>query len=207
MRDGFEHGHAPALARSAPAGRAAPAPASAREIPYDYVARFKLKGVVGSRVQDVINISVEGSFVAVAIGHSFVPGPPAPAATPILFSPLPAPPNATVAWLMDNLVTPVAGDPRQLLRGWLARACGIEFKYSIVDSGSGRELQNQPIHSLAGLGEATGQRPFRLLAKPMVFMPRSTIRLEIEELSEGPLYSSGELFIVLHGYKALGSGG
>jgi hypothetical protein len=49
----------------------------------------------------------------------------------------------------------------------------------------------------------------------MLFMPRSTIRIEIEEISEGPLYgypvSSGgrrgaELFIVLHGYKILGYG-
>jgi hypothetical protein len=99
----------------------------------------------------------------------------------------------------------------------LVRTCGIDFKYSIVDSGTGRELQNQPLHNIAGLGESTGNRPFRPLAKPMLFMPRSTIRIEIEEVSDGPLYGyefpagsgrrlGAELFIVLHGYKILGYG-
>jgi hypothetical protein len=77
---------------------------------------------------------------------------------------------------------------------------------SIVDSGSGRELQNQPIHNIAGLGESNGDRPFRPLAKPMIFMPRSTIRIEIEEISTGPLYEGAQLYFVLHGYKILGYG-
>jgi hypothetical protein len=37
----------------------------------------------------------------------------------------------------------------------------------------------------------------------MVFEPRSSIRLQIEELSAGP---AGTLFIVLQGYKILGTG-
>jgi hypothetical protein len=82
----------------------------------------------------------------------------------------------------------------------------IDFKYSIVDSGSGRELQNKPIHNIAGLGEPNGLRPFRSLAKPMLFMPRSTIRFEIEEISQGTTFEGAELFIVLHGYKMLGYG-
>ena len=86
------------------------------------------------------------------------------------------------------------------------RFVGIEFKYSVVDSGTGRELQNRPIHNIAGLGEATGDRPFRPLAKPMLFMPRSTIRIEVEEISEGSIYEGAQLFIVLHGYKILGYG-
>ena len=40
-------------------------------IPYDYAAKFELKGVPGNIVQDVVNISVEGVFVAVAIGYGF----------------------------------------------------------------------------------------------------------------------------------------
>jgi hypothetical protein len=96
------------------------------------------------------------------------------------------------------------GDPRALLQCLLVKLCGIDFKYSIVDSATGRELQNQPIHNIAGLGEATGDRPFRPLGKPMLFSPRSTIRIEIEEVSEGPLYAGAELYIVLHGYKMLG---
>lgn len=140
-----------------------------KEIPYDYVAKFVLDGTKdGNRVQDVINISTDGAFVAVSIGYSFIPAK-----------------NANA-----QLVPP---DQRV-----------IDFLYSIVDSGSGRELQNRAIHNIAGLGEPNGNRPFRPLAKPMLFMPRSTIRIEIEEISEGPLYTKAELFLVLHGYKMLG---
>lgn len=140
-----------------------------KEIPYDYVAKFTLKGQRGNRVQDVINISIEGGFVAVAIGYSFIP--PRPTDGPSIVS------------------------DRE-----------IDFTYSIVDSGSGRELQNRPIHNIAGLGEASGRRPFRPLAKPMLFMPRSTIRIEVEEISEEAIHKNAELFIVLHGYKILGYG-
>lgn len=142
-----------------------------KEIPYDYVAKFTLIGKRGNRVQDVINISIEGAFVAVTIGYSFIPAP------------IPAP----------------VGDSSP------TNDRTIDFTYSIVDSGSGRELQNRPIHNIAGLGEATGRRPFRPLAKPMLFMPRSTIRIEVEEITVGTT-AGAELFIVLHGYKILGYG-
>jgi len=173
-----------------------PLPATTREIPYDYVARFELKGELSNRVQDVINISVDGAFVAVAIGYSYVP--------------------ATSSSGLDQLLPLIAKDPRLVQRIAL-RLCGFDFKYTIVDSGSGRELQNQAIHSVAGLGEPLGRRPFRPLAKPIMFMPRSTIRIEVEELADGPLYGEigkdqtrqgkpPELYIVLHGYKVLGYG-
>lgn len=165
MRSGLSQAQEQALMRSAPDMMPPPAVApTTKEIPYDYVAKFTLKGERGNRVQDVINISTEGTFVAVAVGYSFIP---------------------------------LASE------GSFTSERGIDFKYSIVDSGSGRELQNQPIHNIAGLGEATGQRPFRLLAKPMLFMPRSTIRIEVEEIS---IHAGAELFIVLHGYKMLGYG-
>jgi hypothetical protein len=192
---------------------------STKEIPYDYVARFVLTGRCGERVQDVINISVEGAFVAVAIGYSFIPAP--------LLCSRSRQTNGTpvpdVSAQQDNnllaqllaIVQPVA-NPQMLVACVIERLCGIHFKYSILDSGSGRELQNQPIHNIAGLGESSGDRPFRPLAKPMVFMPRSTIRIEIEEISEGPLYGyedpqtkqrfGAELYMVLHGYKILGYG-
>ena len=49
-------------------------PSSAtKEIPYDHVAIFPLLGQRGNRVQDVINVSIDGAFVAVAIGYSFIP--------------------------------------------------------------------------------------------------------------------------------------
>jgi hypothetical protein len=144
-------------------------PPTSKEIPFDYVARFILKGVRGNRVQEVVNISVEGPFVAVTVGYSFIPA--------------------------QQLTSLPSTNDRV-----------IDFKYSIVDSGSGRELQNQPIHNIAGLGEPNGIRPFRPLAKPMVFMPRSTIRIEVEEISEESIHIGAELFIVLHGYKMLGYG-
>jgi hypothetical protein len=196
-----------------------------RELPYDYVATFKLTGEPSKRTQDVINVSTEGVFVAVSIGYSFAPNPralpfPQVAGTPASFTvngasvsgvapfnllsgldaaafntpPAPAPPRPTFA---EQLA-------RSILLGELARHSPIQFRYTIVDSGSGRELQNQAIHNIAGLGSADGERPFRPLAKPALFVPRSTIRIEIEEISEGPLFRDGTLFIVLHGYKRLG---
>lgn len=191
-------------------GRAAP---TGREIPYDYAATFTLTGVIGNRVQDVINVSVDGAFVAVGIGYSFKPfqPPQVPPTTPVIerrnqllraraTTPLSL---ATLASLLD------ASNPALLvtaIESCLIRHCAIDFLYAIVDSASGRELQNQPIHNLAGLGSADGHRPFRPFAKPMVFLPRSTIRIEIIEQSAGDPYANGQLFFVLHGYKVLGAG-
>lgn len=201
---------------------------SIKEIPYDYVATFKLNGALGKRVQDVINISVEGAFVAVSIGYSFIPNPlviknqnventsvieALPAGTHPLLpliepfvrpipAPTPLPPNSPELERQNQQLQLI----KMVSECLLVKLCGIQFKYSIVDSGSGRELQNQPIHNIAGLGESNGDRPFRPFAKPMIFMPRSTIRIEIEEISEGPIYQEAQLFIVLHGYKMLGYG-
>jgi hypothetical protein len=183
----------------------------AKEIPYDYVARFQLLGKRGERVQDVINVSVEGAFVAAAIGYSFLPAQlPTPAVTTLTntFSNV----HGAILAIWQSLGR-VANPTEEIYRCLAVRLCGIDFKYSIVDSASGRELQNQPIHNIAGLGEAAGNRPFRPFAKPMLFLPRSTIRIEVEEISEGGLYgdrvdrrNGAELFIVLHGYKILGYG-
>jgi len=230
MRSGLSQAQEQALMRSAPdiMPPSAVAP-TAKEIPYDYVAKFKLQGKQGNRVQDVINISIEGGFVAVAIGYSFIPTLPATLPAIIVPSDDDAVSPSTTT-LVEIIANTIAGaltlgrvdqkqtvgqlatiiqpfvDPRILSHCLLMRLCGIDFKYSIVDSGTGRELQNQPIHNIAGLGEATGDRPFRPLAKPMLFLPRSTIRIEVEEISEGPIYVGAELFIVLHGYKMLGYG-
>ena len=107
---------------------------------------------------------------------------------------------------LNVLLDDVFDDPRIAVRCLFARLCGIDFTYSIIDSGTGRELQNRSIHNIAGLGSADGRRPFRPLAKPMLFMPRSTIRIVVDEVSEGELYQGAQLFIVLHGYKILGYG-
>jgi hypothetical protein len=78
----------------------------------------------------------------------------------------------------------------------------ISFFFSIVDSDTGREFQDQPAHNLASLGKSNGERPFRSLARPLSFLPRSTLRLQIAERTEG---ARGTLFIVLYGYKILGA--
>jgi hypothetical protein len=245
MRSGFGQAQEQALVRPAPEPMAPP-PAMApttKEIPYDYVATFTLTGRPSNRVQDVINISIEGAFVAVSIGYSFIPallpelgaipsefsdgviraGPP-PSPTTLLriiaqtiavralevedqLQPPDTPPERAnlleTVRRLETLIAPFV-DPRQFLQCLLVKLCGIDFRYSIIDSGTGRELQNLAIHNIAGLGKADGDRPFRPLAKPMMFMPRSTIRIEVEEISVGSIYSGAQLFIVLHGYKMLG---
>jgi hypothetical protein len=171
MRLGLSQTQEQTPARSASNGIPQPTAApTTKEIPYDYVARFVLTGKAGNRVQDVVNISIEGAFVAVTIGYSFIPAPD------------------------DSGVVTPANDRK------------LDFKYSIVDSGSGRELQNRPIHNIGGLGEPNGERPFRALAKPMLFMPRSTVRFEVEEITNDGTTTAAELYIVLHGYKMLGYG-
>lgn len=87
----------------------------------------------------------------------------------------------------------VVGSPSEL----------IQFKYAIFDEGSGREFQSEPILNIAGLGSAGGERPFRYFAQPITFEPRSTIRMEITEVSD----FEGELHVALHGYKLLGNSG
>ena len=172
-----------------------------KEIPYDYVATFKLTGTRGRRAQDVISISTEGVFVAVSVGSSFVP-----AARTLTATSAPPPFNTTLAALFPG--TAVGFGPNDafttLAESLLLRFGGIHFLYTIVDSGSGRELQNRSVHNIAGLGAADGDRPFRPFARPVQFVPRSTIRIEIEELSAGPFFKDGTLYIVLHGYKRLG---
>jgi hypothetical protein len=191
-----------------------------KEIPYDYVANFKLQGRPGNRVQEVINISVDGAFVATDVGYSFLPASlPAGAGSttiPAISASLTRNTNALLTGLIQQVVNPV-----ELILCLARQACGIDFKYSIIDSATGRELQNQPIHNIAGLGEPNGFRPFRPFAKPVLFMPRSTIRIEIIEVSVGSdtgysMYGyndavtrqrvTSELQIVLHGYKMLGYG-
>ncbi len=79
----------------------------------------------------------------------------------------------------------------------------IQFLYALFDDGSGRELQSEPILNIAGLGISNGDRPFRYFAQPITFAPRSTIRMEVTEVSD----FTGELHVSLHGYKILGGAG
>jgi hypothetical protein len=114
--------------------------------------------------------------------------------------------------LNPNFAALAAADPPldQQTAGTLGRAFETgavaaeeaSFRYSIDVVSTGRELQNKEIHNIAGLGIANGDRPFRPFAKPMMFEPRSSIRIQITEISGPP----GTLFIVLQGYKMLGTG-
>lgn len=192
-------------------------------MPYDHVAEFPITGNVGNIVQDVINVSAEGVFVAVAIGYAFEEDRTEPielrnadslALTDIALENFPP----------DALIEGIRIDPRyeavvlrdgvidqnfRLTSGQnifqrIKPPSSFSFLLSIVDSATGRELQNKPIHSVATLGGANGRRPFKALSQPMVFMPRSTIRIQIEERTQGV---KGRLFITLQGYKVLGVAG
>jgi hypothetical protein len=196
-----------------------PSPGSSRTaiIPYDYAAKFELKGVPGNIVQDVINISAEGVFVAVAIGYGFeeergqfieIPVAPPPTLGEVTLGKFPIETLITGFRLESRLGLALFPN-QQLAPGFSSKLFQrvkspeeISFLFSIVDSGSGRELQDEPTHNIASLGTSNGERPFRLLAQPLTFLPRSTIRLQIIERSEG---IKGTLFIVLYGYKILGA--
>jgi len=189
-------------------------------IPYDYVAEFPINGNVGNVAQDVINVSAEGVFVAVSIGYGFEEDRIEQVKL-VSFNEG----NVTLgSFPADALIEGIRLNPRYeavaLSGGALNTSLSSEivsnmfqrikppsnfgFLMSIVDSATGRELQNKPIHSVATLGGANGRRPFKALSQPMVFMPRSTIRIQVEESTSGV---KGRLFITLQGYKVLGVAG
>jgi len=222
--------------RTAPPGFNTAGSPSGLVMPFDHAASFELKGIPGNIVQDVINISSDGTFVAVAIGYGFeenrarpaeLTNPPAPlkpgeiALTSIPVAALiegfrinPRFDRLIFKDLPDDRGRGIPGRERTLSDDALPSAHSrniierlkpseeISFLFSILDSGTGRELQDEPIHNLASLGNSNGSRPFRMLAQPLSFQPRSTIRLQIIERSDG---IQGTLFIVLYGYKTLGT--
>jgi hypothetical protein len=79
----------------------------------------------------------------------------------------------------------------------------IQFLYGLFDEGTGREFQSELLLNTAGLGKDDGDRPFRHFASPITFAPRTTIRLDMLPKSD----FKGELYVVLHGYKTLGTPG
>ena len=204
-------------------------------MPFDHAATFELKGTPGNIVQDVINISSDGAFVAVAIGYgfeedrgrnvelidsltgdTFKPGSLTLSQIPISALIEGFRINPRFERLVFNDQTPGAPLRERTLSGIDIAAAHsakiierlkpteeISFLFSILDSATGRELQDEPTHNLASLGSSDGARPFRMLAQPLTFQPRSTIRLQIVERSENV---RGTLFIVLYGYKTLGAG-
>jgi len=188
-------------------------------IPFDYVTRFQLQGRETNRVDDEIAINTEGGYYATSIGYGLqvedgnvqfnAPGTGTVDLTTVTLS------NFPVSALTDGfrirpgfmrlavndlgtLNTALPVDLVHSIFETLNRAEDVSFRYSIFDSGTGRELQNEPIQNIAGLGIANGDRPFKKLARPLHLEPRSTLRVSIEER-----FGRGDLFIVLQGYKLL----
>lgn len=206
-------------------------------IPFDHVARFELEGIPGRLREDVINISVEGTFIALALGYGLASDMREPfkliheddrTLADVTLADIPPhvlmdgfrlnPALERVAEATDaqgrplgrlngSLSVTLANEKQlfQWIRGeWIPEVGNFNFLYNFIDTGTGREMQNAPIHNIAGLGKSNGERPFRMLAKPLAFLPRSSVRIQVEEKSET---IKGTLFIVLHGYKILGAAG
>jgi hypothetical protein len=225
-----------------PYPRQAEGAAAGPVIPYDLGATFRITGRPGNLVQDVVNISANGTFVAVAIGYGFEEERERPIGPPtavqfaandgsIVVGDLVLADLPLAALIEGFRVNPKFAD---WVFGDQALAAGnggftetpaipgtvpgervftnvlqriktpeeISFLFSLVDSGTGREFQDQAAHNLASLGKSNGERPFRLLAQPFHFAPRSTLRLQVTERTEGV---RGTLFIVLYGYRVLGA--
>ena len=133
MRFGLSQDQQQVPMRSAPDMTPPTASPTTKEIPYDYVAKFTLKGQRGNRVQDVINISIEGAFIATAIGYSFIPAKLQTLTTGVP-GVLSASANDSVGLFLNSLLALEQNDPRMLAQCVVVKLCGIDFKYSIVHS-------------------------------------------------------------------------
>jgi hypothetical protein len=188
-----------------------------RLIPFDYVTRVPLTGETDRRVED--EIVVDGNFVATSISYGLETDsldiPVDTSTTPLPNIPLNKLP---IRALVDGFrVRPemirfafgTGGGLNPALDSRLASRIfetlnqpeAVSFRYSLFDSGVGRELQNQLIHNIAGLGSAFGERPFKRLAKPLRLDQSSTFRVRVVER-----FGRGQLFVVLQGYRALAGG-
>src|SRR5215510_11118208 len=67
-----QFGYANTLAAPQPSAPRRSEPASVKTIPFDYVFQFTLLGQRGNKVQDVVEISTEGLFVALSVGYSLI---------------------------------------------------------------------------------------------------------------------------------------
>jgi hypothetical protein len=222
----------PAAMRLRAAGAARARNETGSAIPYDAAASFELQGKPGRVVAGVINIDVDGTFVATAIGYGLEEDCRRAFELPVIvpFGTDTAgetfrlgdirlgdiPPDVLIdgfrvrpdpAFIDGNTTGPrvpldrvIAQASRSNVLEHRVPRSDVSFFFSLIDSNSGRELQDEPVNNLASLGKANGERPFRVLPQPLSFAPRSTVRLQVIENSEGV---RGTLFIVLYGYKLL----
>ena len=196
-----------------------------RAVPFDYVSTLDLTGKQGNILEDEVPINVDGSYVATAINYSLDIGdsqieivkdePSNNENEPINLGDIKLTEIRPVQALFDGIrIHPLrtrfaftAGGQlnktvSQDLLGRLFQSVNrpeeVRFLYAISDTGTGRELQNQRVSNVASLGIANGERPFKVFHKPMHFLPRSTIRVQVEEV-----FGRGRLFLVFQGYKML----
>jgi hypothetical protein len=197
-------------------------------VPFDYVSTLDLVGKPGNVVDDEVPINVDGGYVTTALGYSLdvadssvqiglasVQNLPAAATEPdpdlrlitlkdiepvqtLLDGMRIHPLRVRFAFSSDGRLARVPKDMLGRMFQSLNLPEAVRFVYSITDAGTGRDLQNRPLFNVAGLGIANGDRPFRILHKPMMFLPRSTIRVQVREV-----FGRGRLFLVFQGYKIL----
>jgi hypothetical protein len=201
-------------------------PQSSRVIPFDYVTSFSLSGSPGNQLEEEIPVNAEGGFVATSIGYGLAVDSLDISLNGLTIASSTGNVNLGTAVTLANFPTSALQDGIRIRPNFLRiafdndgvlssslspavvsrlferlnRPEDVSFRYSIFDAGAGRELQNQPINNIAGLGIANGDRPFKRFAQPLMFGPRSTIRVTVEEL-----FGRGTLFIVFQGYKILAS--
>lgn len=194
-----------------------PPAAGARLIPFDYVTRLQLTGETDRRVED--EIVVDGNFAATSISYGLQTDssdiPIDTSSTSLPDIPLKQLPIRTLvdgfrvrpemirfAFPTGDALNPsVDSGLASRLFETLNQPEAVSFRYSLFDSGVGRDLQNQTIHNIAGLGSALGERPFKRLAKPLRLDQSSTFRVRVVER-----FGRGELFVVLQGYRAVAGG-
>jgi hypothetical protein len=206
--------------RPDPARSAGAAPG--RIVPFDYVAAFALAGRPGARHMDEVTVHTDGLYVATHVGYGLEPGKrgvrltvPDGTGKAVALGSLPLaafspddllagvrvrPEYRSIAFESGGVLATVPAGIAEEIFEVVNGAEDLSFRYSVFDAAHGVELQNQPIHNVAGLGIANGRRPFRRLARPLVLKPRSALRIEIEERA-----GRGRLYIVLQGYKKLGA--
>jgi hypothetical protein len=188
-----------------------------RGVPFDYVSTLDLTGRPGNLIEDEVPINVDGGYVATAITYSLDAGdtkieidtdesmglgdiklteikPVQALFDGIRIHPL----RTRFTFTAGGGLSRVSKDLRSRLFQSVNRPEEVRFLYAINDTGTGRELQNQRVSNVASLGIANGERPFKVFHKPMIFLPRSTIRVQIEEV-----FGRGRLFLVFQGYKML----